>query len=119
MPSINMFISVLPNFQLVLSIESVSCSLLGNKLKISFAIKSESSEYDEMNRWIRRNEELSSARVSNALARFSKLTVLAFVKAIINSEMNLIRAKFNLPSKCSFNTGTKLLSLLLTLVFFI
>jgi len=43
---------------------------------------------------IRRSDEVSSAFVSKALVRLSKLTVLTVVKDIAKNEINLIRANY-------------------------
>src|SRR5680860_78449 len=110
-------ISVCPNFQLVRSILSFRFSLFGKRLKISFAIKSESKAYWAIKRWIRLKLEAALAPLSNALDSFSKPTVWTLHKAITNMDSNFNRDKLTFPLKWVFNIDMNSLFLLSTLIF--
>jgi hypothetical protein len=61
----------------------VSFVLTGRRLKISLAIRSESSEYDAINRCILLKEELALEEQSKLFASFPKDTVWTLHRAIM------------------------------------
>ena len=115
-PRVRMLISFVPNFQFVLSSASLNGGLWGSKAKINLATRSESSEYSEMNLCILRSDDSALASESNPQASFSKQTVCTLHKELINKPKNLIRARFILSPKNSFNVSDNIVTLFSTLV---
>ncbi len=111
--------SVSPNCQLVRSMESLTLSCLGRRLKISLATKSESRLKLAIKRWIRLREEPAWAVVLKALASFSNVTVCTLHSAVIKCAMSFTLAKFIFPLKCVLRTELNSVFLIQTLVFFI
>ena len=103
--------SVVPNFQLVLSNARRYGGLCGNKANTKRAIRSVSSRYSAMNRCILRNEESTLTLESKPAASFSKQTVWTLHKAQINKPKNFIRAKFILSPNICDNVENKMVFL--------
>ena len=116
-PRVRMFMFFTPTFQLVLSRTSLYGPSCGRRLKINLAIKSVSCEYSETKRCIRRSDDSVFALQSKPHASFSKHTVCTLHNELINMPKNLIRARFILSPKYSFNVFDKTVTLFSTLIF--
>ena len=119
MPSVRILMFFDPNFQLVLSKASLYGGLCGSRENTNRAIRSESSEYSDINLCILRNDDSALTLESNPQASFSKQTVCTLHNALINKPKNFIRAKFILSPKNSFNVSDKTVTLFSTLIFIV
>ncbi len=107
------------NFRLVLSKTSLYGGSWGSRENINLATRSESSEYPAINLCILRNDDSALTFASNPQANFSKQTFCVLHNALINKPKSLMRAKFILSPKNSFNVSDKLVTLFSTLVFMV
>ena len=99
-PNIRMLISVIPNFQFVLSKLNWTLPWIGKSEKISRAIKSESNVKVAINRCSLRIDESALLCESKALASLWNVTVYTLHNAIINIAMSFTLARFIFELKC-------------------
>lgn len=114
-PRVRMFVFFVPNFLFVLSRTTLYGGSGGRSTNINFATRSESSEYYATNLYILRKKDPVLTLDSKPQANFSKQTVCSLHNALINKTKNLIRTKFILLLKNSFNVSDNTATLFSTL----
>ena len=107
-----MLMSVLPNFQLLLSMARQNGPFMGNRRKMTRAMRSRSRSNLAKKRWILRKHDDDFAGESKTVDKRLKHTAFALHRATTNSDMSLIWARLMFFPKKVTNVSDNSLFLL-------